>query len=646
MPYNNSYNQEIAKQHMAQQYRAADNRNALNGGSLEAVGLDGSGLLGSAMSMKVAPIVSKIVNKLVASGYNGGNMAFVEKMLNEKFEKHGLPKSMIPTITKLINCFNTKGELNDIINALPIINAIVKPLIGGMSGLSGGVSTADYKMGEGRAMGCGRCGCDCCECSDCEMEGGGVSSIAQVASSKNSYYDGQYRPLQLDDPVGPHSEYRSGAGHDNLIVQGGYRTKGAKDVRKRCPKGEHIARKTNECKPHRGDAELKKAFNRGPGDNWIQAHPSYSKVMKVPKVPKAERPKRSNPGAQVRAAIVKQVMAEQGLSMIEASKFVKANNLYQPQARPQAPKAPRAKIDLGATHMNLPPSATKMRKPRGLTQLESNLSQIDPKEFKKQSKAVANPSSIFKAPKRAKKSTGYEIRSEVTFNRIRHTLFNLYVVGRVGKVPLPSYVIKDFDVDRFDKGRFIPTDYKNKRISEKSKQYLTNPESNVYNNEYITEGTKEDLKEEVGYFFKLNRDPLPTRRLEGEELKPKSPPKKEEPPKKAQLTAQERSRLAQLERHLTQMNQAQRMGMYMDEDQRPMIEAEIRRLKGSGAVGAGMDQKEELMAERNGQYVGLAVGRPGVRPKKATGGRALVPIDQLPSTIGGSMNRQDYSMMI
>ena len=113
-----------------------------------------------------------------------------------------------------------------------------------------------------------------------------------------------------------------------------------------------------------------------------------------------------------------------------------------------------------------------------------------------------------------------------------------------------------------------------------------------------------------------------------DEPKSKSPPKK-----KVALTAQEKSRLAQLEKHLTQMNQAQRMGMMMDEDQRDMIEAEIRKLKGSGAsVGAGLQQKEELMAERNGQYVGLSKGRPGVRPK---GGRKLVPIDQLPSVVGG-----------
>ena len=570
MPYNNSYNQQIAKQHMAQQYRAADNRNALNGGSLEAVGLDGSGLLGSAMAMRVAPIVAKIANKLVASGYSGGNMAFVEKMLNEKFEKHGLPKSMIPTITKLINCFNTKGELNDIINALPLINAIVKPLIGGMSGLSGGVSTADYKMGEGRAMGCGKCGCDnCeCECSDCEgggiwgdignwfvkdagtgvkgigenigkvfspggnMDGGGISSMAQVASSKWSYYDGKYQPLQLDDPVGPGKEYRSGAGHDNLIVQGGYRTKGAKDVKKRCPDGEHIARSTNTCQPHRNMKEIKLALNRNAGDGWRELHTVPKARATRAKVPKAERPKRSNPGAQVRAGIVKQVMAEQGLSMIEASKFVKANNLYQPQAR--SPPT-RARIDLGATHRNLQPSATKMRKPRELTQLESNLSMIDPREFKTQPKAVANPSSIFKAPKRAKKS-------------------------KVEDVNIP----------------------------------------------FVEPGSQRTIKQ-----------------------------------KDRALTHAENTKLSALEAMLN---------YDLPDERRAQIESQISRLRERPnphrGSGGGMDQKEELMAERNGQFVGLAVGRPGVRPKKATGGRALVPIDQLPSAIGGSINRRDYTTMI
>jgi hypothetical protein len=532
MPYNNSYNQQIAKQHMAQQYRAADNRNALNGGSLEAVGLDGSGLLGSAMAMRVAPIVAKIANKLVASGYSGGNMAFVEKMLNEKFEKHGLPKSMIPTITKLINCFNTKGELNDIINALPLINAIVKPLIGGVSGLSGGVSTADYKMGEGRAMGCGKCGCDNCECECSDCEGGGISSMAQVASSKWSYYDGKYQPLQLDDPVGPGKEYRSGAGHDNLIVQGGYRTKGAKDVKKRCPDGEHIARSTNTCQPHRNMKEIKLALNRNAGDGWRELHSVPKTRATRAKVPKAERPKRSNPGAQVRAGIVKQVMAEQGLSMIEASKFVKANNLYQPQAR--SPPT-RARIDLGATHRNLQPSATKMRKPRELTQLESNLSMIDPREFKTQPKAVANPSSIFKAPKRAKKS-------------------------KVEDVNIP----------------------------------------------FVEPGSQRTIKQ-----------------------------------KDRALTHAENTKLSALEAMLN---------YDLPDERRAQIESQISRLRERPnphrGSGGGMDQKEELMAERNGQFVGLAVGRPGVRPKKATGGRALVPIDQLPSAIGGSINRRDYTTMI
>lgn len=527
MPYNNPYNQQIAKQHMSQQYRAADNRNALNGGSLEAVGLDGSGLLGSAMSMRVAPVVAKIANKLVASGYKGGNMAFVEKLLNEKFEKHGLPKSMIPTITKLISCFNSKGELNDIINALPIINAVVKPLMGGMAGLSGGVSTADYKMGEGRAMGCGRCGCDNCECSECEMEGGGVSSIAQVASSKWSYYDGQYQPLKLDDPVGPDSEYRSGAGaHDNLIVQGGYRTKGAKDVKKRCPKGEHIARSTNNCQSHRNSQEIKLALNRNAGDSWRELHTVVKTRATRGKIPKADKPKRSNPGAQVRAALVKQVMAEQGLSMIEASKFVKANNLYQPQARGPAP---RPKIDLGETHMNLPPSATKMKKPRALTDFEVAMSMTDPKEFKNQPKAIQDSKvgMMFRAPTKGEPLSSQE-----------STRLNV----------LKTQLTYDLPAEK-----------------------------------------KKEIKSQIRK-LKARPDPL---------------------------------------------------GVGSEETTKRL------RRQGKGmTVGAGMDQKEELMAERNGQFVGLAVGRPGVRPKKATGGRALVPIAQLPSAIGGSINRQDYTTMI
>ena len=43
---------------------------------------------------------------------------------------------------------------------------------------------------------------------------------------------------------------------------------------------------------------------------------------------KGEGKKRGNPNISKRAEIVKQVMKEQGLGMIEASKYVKANNLY------------------------------------------------------------------------------------------------------------------------------------------------------------------------------------------------------------------------------------------------------------------------------------------------------------------------------
>lgn len=502
--YNNAYGRELANRYTVQQYRAAENRDALNGGSLEAVGLDGS-LVGSAMAMKVAPIVSKIANKLTASGYSGGNMAFVEKMLDEKFEKHGLPKSMIPTITKLIHCFNSKGELNSIINALPIINAIVKPLIGGMSGLSGGVASMPYEMGSGAMNGCGDCGSDC-ECDCCGgnfgMSGKGISSIAQMASASPSYYDREYRPMELHDPILNAEQ--------NRMIEGGYRTKGAKDVRKRCPKGSHIARATNECKAHRDNYQVKKELNRLPGSNWIEAHPSYlapkSRASKEPKEPKVRR---TNEGARARATIVKQVMAEQGLSMIEASKYVKANNLYQPQAR--------AKIDLGES-TNLP-RATRAPKPfnKGMSWDMMPVGNERP----------ARPTKdIFKAPKRAKK-------------------------------------VKLEDVN-------IP---------------------------FVEHGSQRTIKQED-----------------------------------RALSHAENTRLSALEAMLNYEN--------LPDERRVQIESQISRLRarpnphrGRGAsVGAGLQQKEELMAERNGQYVGLSKGRPGVRPK---GGRKLVPIDQLPSVVGG-----------
>ena len=43
---------------------------------------------------------------------------------------------------------------------------------------------------------------------------------------------------------------------------------------------------------------------------------------------KGKSKSRGNPNISKRAEIVKKVMKEQGLGMIEASKYVKANNLY------------------------------------------------------------------------------------------------------------------------------------------------------------------------------------------------------------------------------------------------------------------------------------------------------------------------------
>lgn len=42
-----------------------------------------------------------------------------------------------------------------------------------------------------------------------------------------------------------------------------------------------------------------------------------------------------------RAEIVKRVMKERGLKMIEASKYVKANNLYTPKAKAEPKKRGR-----------------------------------------------------------------------------------------------------------------------------------------------------------------------------------------------------------------------------------------------------------------------------------------------------------------
>ena len=562
--YNNAYGRELANRYTVQQYRAAENRDALNGGSLEAVGLDGS-LVGSAMAMKVAPIVSKIANKLVASGYKGGNMAFVEKMLDEKFEKHGLPKSMIPTITKLINCFNSKGELNSIINALPIINAIVKPLIGGMSSISGGVASMPYEMGSGAMNGCGDCGSDCgCDCcgGNFGMSGKGISSIAQMASASPSFYDREYRPMELKDPILNAEQ--------NRMIEGGYRTKGAKDVKKRCPKGSHIARATNECKAHRDNSQVKKELNRMPGSNWIEAHPSYSAPKsRAPKEPKV---KRSNPGAQARATIVKQVMAEQGLSMIEASKYVKANGLYQPQAR--------AKIDLGES-TNLP-RATRAPKPfnKGMRWEMMPVGNERPAPPTKD---------IFKAPKRAKKESKtmtVEHKAEpkkyidilLRNHKLISTLKQKYETLDFSSMDVNGYLDRIFD-----------------RIHSEILALGKSIKEKGYN---ITTEEKREINSSNSFLLKQSK-------------------------------------------RLIKFMEIPRQKYDTDEDEVPAF-MEILELwhnfkygkpTGSGApVGSGLQQKEELMAERNGQYVGLSKGRPGVRPK---GGRKLVPIDQLPSVVGG-----------
>jgi len=59
------------------------------------------------------------------------------------------------------------------------------------------------------------------------------------------------------------------------------------------------------------------------GSAEAKAHMEKLRSMRVKKAPKVKRP----PGE--RDLIVKQVMAEKGLKMIEASKYVKANGLYQ-----------------------------------------------------------------------------------------------------------------------------------------------------------------------------------------------------------------------------------------------------------------------------------------------------------------------------
>ena len=44
-----------------------------------------------------------------------------------------------------------------------------------------------------------------------------------------------------------------------------------------------------------------------------------------------------------RTEIVNKIMKEKGLSMIEASKYVKANNLYTPKAKPEPKRQPKMK---------------------------------------------------------------------------------------------------------------------------------------------------------------------------------------------------------------------------------------------------------------------------------------------------------------
>jgi len=610
MPYNNPYNQQIAKRYTAQQYKSAENRDALNGGSLEAVGLDGSG---ASMSMKVAPVIAKICDKLVASGYNGGNMAFVEKMLNEKFEKHGLPKSMIPTITKLIHCFNTKGELNDIINALPLINAIVKPLIGGVSSIGGGVSSMNYQMGSGASNGCGRCGgmCGGSCCSECSsgdecggnfgMSGKGISSIAQMASAKADFYDREYRPMKLEDPILNSQQ--------NRMIEGGYRTKGAKDVKKRCPKGNRISRATNECTPHRNNATIKRDLNRTPGDSWIEQHPSYSAPKN--KVSTEPKPKRTNTGAKARATIVKQVMAEKGLSMIEASKYVKANNLYQPQSR--------AKIDLGATHMNLPPSLQNIPKPFN----KGTIWTMMPTDNEKSAPPMNRD--LFKAPKKAKKAKAIPQKYEGIPQKFHGEVSNILRNAE-------EVFATDPRARELFKG-IIDLPQKRTKIPPGARELFD--AMGVSNLPELMEKRRQSAKS------------LPTKAKAPKKAKAKAKAVEEDIPARpdidiSMLTAPEQRRFelemnrwahSNFSRHFDKSgnNKMPVREIHQEEadEEKAVINRIIReRNKGSGA---GMEQKEELMAQRNGQNVAL---NQGVRGKK-TGGRKLVPISQLPSRIGG-----------
>jgi hypothetical protein len=70
-----------------------------------------------------------------------------------------------------------------------------------------------------------------------------------------------------------------------------------------------------------GYGDLEGGFAKGSAE--AKAHMAKLRALRVKKPPKVKRP----PGE--RALIVKQVMAERNISMIQASKAVKAENLYQ-----------------------------------------------------------------------------------------------------------------------------------------------------------------------------------------------------------------------------------------------------------------------------------------------------------------------------
>jgi len=279
-----------------------------------------------------------------------------------------------------------------------------------------------------------------------------------------------------------------------------------------------------------------------------------------------------------------------------------------------------------------------MRKPRGLTQLESNLAQTDTRLFETQPKAVANPSSIFKAPKRAKKAKASSFEEILANDPASRELamdypllgqlmrFNAEQSGERASSPKerePSFTIYDMERWKEREVREAYPDYKNLQIKQRD---LTK--------EYYNKVKKAKSLEEANQLYKsynLKAKGMLTKVLKTIPYSTKG------------------KNWLEFRNFFEYVPTLNRFSFGKSESfpiQR-IVEYRDNRPSGDGApVGAGMDQKEELMAERNGQFVGLAVGRPGVRPKKATGGRALVPVDQLPSTIGGSMNRQDYSMMI